>query len=40
MIPCEDQFYALDADLFHIATHPEQREGVLPSPGTRQAGQY
>ena len=28
MIPCEDQFYALDADLFHIATHPEQREGV------------
>ena len=29
MIQCEEQFYGLDADLFHIATHPEQREGFF-----------
>jgi predicted dehydrogenase len=28
MIACEQQFYELDADLFHIATHPEVRQGV------------
>ncbi len=28
MISREDQFYELDADLFHIATHPEIRQGV------------
>jgi predicted dehydrogenase len=28
MIACEEQFYELDADLFHIATHPEVRQGV------------
>jgi predicted dehydrogenase len=28
MITCEEQFYELNADLFHIATHPEVREGV------------
>jgi predicted dehydrogenase len=28
MITCEEQFYELDADLFHIATHPEVRQGV------------
>jgi predicted dehydrogenase len=28
MIACEEQFYELDADLFHIATHPELRQGV------------
>src|SRR5262245_57481465 len=30
MITCEAQFYELDADLFHIATHPEVRQGVYP----------
>src|SRR5262249_7610524 len=28
MIAREEQFYELDADLFHIATHPEVRQGV------------
>jgi predicted dehydrogenase len=28
MITCEEQFYELDADLFHIATHPDQRQAV------------
>jgi predicted dehydrogenase len=28
MIAREQQFYELDADLFHIATHPEVRQGV------------
>ena len=28
MIPREEQFYELDADLFHIATHPDRRQGV------------
>ena len=28
MIRREEQFYELDADLFHIATHPDRRQGV------------
>jgi hypothetical protein len=28
MIAREEQFYELDADLFHIATHPEVRQGI------------
>ena len=40
MIACEEQFYELDADLFHIATHPEAAPGGLSPAGTRQACQY
>ena len=28
MVRREEQFYELDADLFHIATHPDRRQGV------------
>ena len=28
MIPREEEFYELDADLFHLATDPDRRQGV------------